>query len=61
MDLVQEAAGSSGIRLERGFERHHRDIHVLTQHASKAYARYEEIGGMMFGSLPDFFTLKISP
>ena len=59
VDLVCEAAGTSSIRREHGFERHRRDIHVLTHHGSKAYGRYEDIGKMLFGLPPNFFTLKL--
>jgi alkylation response protein AidB-like acyl-CoA dehydrogenase len=58
-DLVHEAAGTSAIRLEYGFERHHRDVHALTQHASKSYARYEDVGKILFGLPPDFWVLDL--
>lgn len=47
--LVNEAAGSSAIRLERTFERYFRDAHVLTQHTSKANPRYASAGRLLFG------------
>ena len=59
VDLVHEVAGTSAIRLEYPFERHHRDIHVLTQHATKSWARYADVGRMLFGMPPDFFTLEL--
>ncbi len=59
VDLVHEAAGTSGIRLEHGFERHHRDIHVLTQHGSKSPSRYEDVGKMMFGLPPNILFLRL--
>jgi alkylation response protein AidB-like acyl-CoA dehydrogenase len=59
VDLVYEAAGTSAIRIEHGIERHHRDVHVLTQHATKSTARYEDVGRMLFGQPPDFFTLEL--
>jgi alkylation response protein AidB-like acyl-CoA dehydrogenase len=59
VDLVHEAAGSSAIRLEYGFERHHRDVHVLTQHAYKSYSRYEAVGKMLFGLPPNFWSLDL--
>lgn len=59
VDLVHDIAGSSAIRLEHGFERHHRDAHVLTQHAYKASWRYEDIGKMLFGIPPSFWTLDL--
>jgi indole-3-acetate monooxygenase len=52
VDLVYEAAGTTAIRIGQRIERHHRDIHVLTQHADKSYARYEDVGKMLSGSHP---------
>ena len=59
VDLVCEAAGTSASRLAYGFERHHRDIHFLAKHADKSYARYEDVGKMMFGIPPAYFALEI--
>jgi alkylation response protein AidB-like acyl-CoA dehydrogenase len=59
VDLVHEAAGSSAIRLEHGFERHHRDVHALTQHTYKSYSRYEDVGKILFGLPPSFWTLDL--
>ena len=59
VDLVHEIAGSSSIRIGRGIERHHRDIHVLARHASKSTSRYEDVGKMLFGLPPDFFILRL--
>jgi alkylation response protein AidB-like acyl-CoA dehydrogenase len=59
VDLVHEAAGSSAIRIEHGIERHHRDVHVLCQHATKSYSRYEDVGKMLFGLPPGFFALEL--
>ncbi len=59
VDLVHEAVGIHGTRLEAGFERHFRDIHTLTQHAARSYARYEDVGKMMFGIHPNWFLLTI--
>jgi alkylation response protein AidB-like acyl-CoA dehydrogenase len=59
VDLVHAAAGSSGIREERSFERHFRDVHVITQHAFFSASRYESVGKLMFGLESDwgFFEL----
>jgi alkylation response protein AidB-like acyl-CoA dehydrogenase len=59
VDLVHAAAGSSGIREERSFERHFRDVHVITQHAYFSASRYESVGKLMFGLESDwgFFAL----
>ena len=51
--FVNTAVGTSSIRLAQPFERHFRDIHALTQHASKNSARYGSAGRMMFGLEPD--------
>ncbi len=59
VDLVCEAAGSSAIRLEHRFERHHRDAHALTSHAYKAYSRYEDVGKLLFGLPPTFWILDL--
>ena len=59
VDLVHEAAGTSAIRSEPGLERHFRDIHTLTQHASKSYGRYQSVGQMLFGLTPDWFVLTL--
>ena len=59
VDLVHEAAGTSAIRLEHGFERQHRDVHALTQHADKSYSRYEDVGKMLFGLPPSFWILEL--
>ena len=59
VDLVCQAAGSSASRTEYGFERHHRDVHFLAKHADKSYARYEDVGKMLFGIPPTYFVLEI--
>jgi len=55
--LVHDVAGSSGIRLEQPFERHFRDAHTLTQHASKNSARYVTCGRLLFGLENDWTAL----
>lgn len=47
--LVSDAVGSAAIRLEKPFERHFRDAHVLLQHSSKSSARYASAGRLMLG------------
>lgn len=54
VDLVHAAAGSSGIREERSFERHFRDAHVITQHAYFSASRYESVGKLIFGLESDW-------
>ena len=56
--LVHEAAGTSGIRLEAPFERHLRDALTLSQHASKASARYASAGRLLFGLPNDWIFLS---
>jgi alkylation response protein AidB-like acyl-CoA dehydrogenase len=59
VDLVHTAAGTSAIRLEQPFEKHFRDVHVLTQHAFASANRYESVGKLLFGLGTDwpFFAL----
>ncbi len=59
VDLVCEAAGSSAVRLEHRFERHLRDVHALTKHTYKGYARYEDVGKLLFGLPPSFWILDL--
>ena len=59
VNIVHRVAGASGIRIGEGFERHFRDIHTLTQHASKSYIRYESAGKMMVGLPTDWMALQI--
>jgi alkylation response protein AidB-like acyl-CoA dehydrogenase len=58
VDLVHAAAGSSGIRKEYRFERHFRDVHVITQHAYISAARYESVGKPLFGLESDWGFLE---
>jgi len=57
--LVHTAAGTSSIRLEYSFEKHFRDVHVLTQHAFASANRYESVGKLLLGLETDwpFFVL----
>jgi alkylation response protein AidB-like acyl-CoA dehydrogenase len=57
VQLVHEAAGTSGIRLEAPFERHLRDVQTLSQHASKAAPRYASAGRLLFGLPNDWIFL----
>ncbi len=54
VDLVHAAAGTSGIREEYRFERHFRDVHVVTQHAYISASRYESVGKILFGLESDW-------
>ncbi len=59
VDLIHLAAGSSAIRNERRFQRHFRDIHVLTQHAFVSQSRLQSVGQISLGLEPEwpFFAL----
>ena len=52
--IVHDAAGSSAIRLDYRFERHFRDVHVLTQHTSKSSPRYASSGRLLLGLNDDW-------
>lgn len=54
VDLIHAAVGATGIRREYDFERHFRDVHVLTQHAFIGASRYESVGRMMLGLDPEW-------
>ncbi|MCO6512294.1 MAG: acyl-CoA dehydrogenase family protein [Aridibacter famidurans] len=59
VDLIHLAAGSSAIRNEKRFQRHFRDIHVLTQHAFVSESRLQSVGQISLGAEPEwpFFAL----
>jgi indole-3-acetate monooxygenase len=57
LGLVHKATGSSGFRLESPFERLFRDVHTLTQHASKSSSRYVTCGRLLFGLENDWTAL----
>jgi alkylation response protein AidB-like acyl-CoA dehydrogenase len=59
VDLIHEMAGGSAIRVEHDFEQHHRDIHVLTQHAYRSTERYVDVGKLLVGLPPEFWILEI--
>jgi alkylation response protein AidB-like acyl-CoA dehydrogenase len=54
VDFVHSCAGTSGIRNEQQFQKHFRDVHVITQHAFVSEARLEAVGQIMFGLDPDW-------
>ncbi|WP_290649747.1 hypothetical protein, partial [Aquisalimonas sp.] len=56
--LVHAVAGASAIRLEYPFERLFRDIHTLTQHASKNSARHVTGGRLLCGLENDWVALN---
>jgi alkylation response protein AidB-like acyl-CoA dehydrogenase len=57
--LVQQAAGTSAIRDEAGFEKLFRDANTITQHAAVQTARYESTGKVMFGLTSDWFPFNL--
>lgn len=54
VDLVHSCVGTSGIRCEQRFQRHFRDVHVITQHAFICEARLEAVGQIRFQAEPDW-------
>lgn len=57
--LVHQAAGTSAIRDEAGFEKLFRDANTITQHAAVQTARFESAGKVMFGLAPDWFPFQL--
>ena len=55
---VNDAVGSSAIRLGRPFERYFRDANVMTQHASKSRPRYASAARLMLGLENDWIFLS---
>ena len=51
VDLVQAAAGTTGVRDEHRFQRHFRDVHTIEHHAYISAGRYES-GGQYFLDVP---------
>ena len=54
VDLIHSIAGTSGIRNKQSFQRHFRDIHVITQHAFVSESRLEAVGQIRLGLDPDW-------
>lgn len=54
VSLIHEIAGASGIREEYSFERHFRDIHVITQHGFLSASKLESIGQILLGLDPEW-------
>jgi indole-3-acetate monooxygenase len=54
VDLVHACAGTSGIRVDRSFQQHFRDVHTVSQHAFSSTSRYESIGKLMLGKESDW-------
>jgi len=47
VDLIQAAAGTTGIREEQRFERHFRDVHTISQHGFISASRFESVGQLL--------------
>ncbi|MCL7423441.1 MAG: acyl-CoA dehydrogenase family protein [Methylobacter sp.] len=54
VSLVHEIAGASGIREEYAFERHFRDVHVITQHGFTNASKLESVGQILLGLDPEW-------
>lgn len=54
VDLIHSIAGTSAIRNGQSFQRHFRDIHVITQHAFVSESRLEAVGQVRLGLEPDW-------
>jgi len=52
--LVHSCVGTAGIRNEGRFQKHFRDVHVITQHAFVSETRLEAVGQIMLGLEPDW-------
>jgi indole-3-acetate monooxygenase len=59
VDLVHACAGTSGIRNGHAFQKHFRDIHVITQHAFGSASRFEDVGKWMLGLEPEWPFFRI--
>ena len=57
--LVHQAAGTSVMRDEAGFEKLYRDASTITLHAAVQTNRFESVGRMMFGHDPDWFAFQL--
>jgi alkylation response protein AidB-like acyl-CoA dehydrogenase len=47
VDLIQAAAGTTGVREEHRFERHFRDVHTISQHGFISASRFESVGQLL--------------
>jgi alkylation response protein AidB-like acyl-CoA dehydrogenase len=54
VDLIHSIAGTAGIRNNQAFQRHFRDVHVITQHAFVCESRMEAFGQVRFGLDPNW-------
>ncbi|MGD8818372.1 MAG: acyl-CoA dehydrogenase family protein [Acidobacteriota bacterium] len=54
VDLIHSLVGTAAIRNDKPFQRHFRDIHVITQHAYISESRFTAVGQVAFGLEPDW-------
>ncbi len=54
VDLIHSLVGTAGIRNDHVFQRHFRDVHVITQHAYVGESRMEAVGQISFGLEPNW-------
>ena len=54
VDLIHSLVGTTGIRNDHAFQRHFRDVHVITQHAFISESRMEAVGQVRFGLDPNW-------
>ena len=54
VDLIHSLVGTAGIRNDQAFQRHFRDVHVITQHAYICESRMEAVGQVRFGLDPNW-------
>jgi len=59
LDLVYGVVGATGIQRSQPFERYHRDIRTLMQHAFTSISRFESAGKLMVGRETDWPFLKL--
>ena len=54
VERVHEIVGASGIREEYRFQKHFRDVHVITQHGFTNMTKLESVGQIMLGLEPEW-------
>lgn len=54
VQVVHSCVGTAGIRNEERFQKHFRDVHVISQHAFICETRLEAVGQVMLGLEPDW-------
>lgn len=54
VNVIHSLVGTTGIQNNQTFQRHFRDIHVITQHAYVCESRMEAVGQVHFGLEPNW-------